>query len=117
VFTNSLIHQEAALTQLLAGGIGLADRGTEFLSSNQQRLVRWIRGIGGFVDVLYDNRRAGITDAMTVNLALGHNLPNIVKQGFLHSDALFATDLPAYYGGGDRPSYRTSFGSMVGGDQ
>jgi phospholipid/cholesterol/gamma-HCH transport system substrate-binding protein len=117
VFTNSLIHQEAALTQLLAGGIELADTGTEFLSSNQQRLVRWIRGIGGFVDVLYDNRRAGITDAMTVNMALGTNLPNVLRAGFLQADALVATDLPPYYDGGDRPSYRTSFGSMVGGDR
>ncbi len=117
VFTNSLIHQEAALTTLLAGGIDLADSGTAFLSRNQQRLIRWIRGIGGFVDVLYDNRRAGITDAMTVNMALGYNLPRTVRAGFIKSDSLVATDLPPYYGAGDRPSYRTSFGSMVGGDQ
>ena len=27
--------------------------------------------MGGFIDILYDNRRAGITDAMTINIALG----------------------------------------------
>ena len=117
VFTNSLIQQEAALTTLLTGGIDLADASTEFLSSNQQRLVRWIRGMGGFVDVLYDNRRAGITDAMTINMVLGTKLPPVIRNGFVQTEGTLNTDLPPYYGGGDRPSYRTSFGSMVGGDQ
>ena len=117
VFTNSLIQQEAALTALITGGTELAGTSTEFLSRNQERLVRWIRGIGGFVDILYDNRRAGITDAMTMNIALGNELPSIVKEGFIQSDSLINTDLPPYYGSGDRPSYRTSFGSMLGGGQ
>ncbi len=43
--------------------------------------------------------------------------PTSSRRASSHSDALFATDLPPYYGGGDRPSYRTSFGSLVGGDQ
>lgn len=117
VFTNSLINQEAALTALISGGTELAETSTEFLSRNEQRLVRWIRGMGGFVDILYDNRRAGITDAMTINIALGNKLPTIVKEGFLQADSLLNSDLPPYYGGGDRPSYRTSFGSMVGADR
>ena len=116
-FLDSLVRQEAALTSLLTGGTELADVADEFLSRNQERLVRWIRGTGGFVDVLYDNRRAGITDAMTINMALGQKLPTIVKQGFIRADSLLHTDLPAYYGSGDRPSFRTSFGAMVGGGQ
>ncbi|MDZ5620504.1 MCE family protein [Nocardioides sp. HM23] len=114
VFTNSLINQEAAITSLITGGTELAGTSTEFLSRNQQRLVRWIRGMGGFVDILYDNRRAGITDAMTLNIILGNKLPTVVKEGFLQADSLLDTDLPPYYGSGDRPSY-ASFGSMVGG--
>ncbi|WP_188113555.1 MCE family protein [Nocardioides humilatus] len=117
VFLNSLVRQEASLTSLIAGGTDLADVANEFLSRNQQRLVRWINGTGGFVDVLYDNRRVGITDAISVNLALGKLLPTTVRHGFVHSDITLNTDLPAYYGSGDRPSYRTSFGSMVGGTQ
>ena len=39
--------------------------------------------MGGFVDVLYDNRRAGITDAMTINMALGKALPSVIKEGFI----------------------------------
>jgi virulence factor Mce-like protein len=116
VFTNSLIQQEAALTALIAGGTRLAETSTAFFGDNQQRLVRWIRGMGGFIDILYDNRRAGITDAMTVNIALGNQLPGVVEHGYIDADATLNTDLPPYYGGGDRPSYRTSFGSMVGGN-
>jgi phospholipid/cholesterol/gamma-HCH transport system substrate-binding protein len=116
-FLNSLVRQEAAFTTLLTGGTELADLADGFLSRNQERLVRWIRGTGGFVDILYDNRRAGITDAMTINIALGQKLPTIVKEGFIRADSLLNTDLPAYYGPGDRPSFRTSFGSMVGGAQ
>lgn len=115
VFGNSLIQQEAALTAMLTGGARLAERSSGFLSRNERRLVRWIRGIGGFVDILYDNRRAGITDAITINAALGRALPTVIKEGFIQSDAVINTDLPPYYGPGDRPSYRTSFGSMVGG--
>ncbi len=115
VFTNSLIHQEAAITALITGGTQLATASTEFLSRNERRLVRWIRGMGGFIDILYDNRRAGITDAMTINIALGNKLPTIIKEGFIQADALLDSDLPPYYGSGDRPSYRTSFGAMVGG--
>lgn len=115
VFTNSLIDQEAALTTLITGSTRLADTSTDFLTRNEQRLVRWIRGMGGFIDVLYDNRRVGITDAMTINLALGNEVPGVVKEGFIETDATLTTGLPDYYGGGDRPSYRTSFGSMVGG--
>ena len=110
VFTNSLIHQEAALTTLLTGGIDLAGASTEFLSANQQRLVRWIRGTGSFVDVLYDNRRAGITDAMTINLAVGGELPTVIKEGFIQSEGGFHPELPPYYGRDDRPT----FSSMVG---
>jgi phospholipid/cholesterol/gamma-HCH transport system substrate-binding protein len=111
VFTNSLIHQEAALTALLTGGIQLADDSYDFLSRNEQRLLRFIRGTGSFVDVLYDNRRAGITDAMTINMAIGRALPSVIRQGFIESDAVFRGDLPeGYYGEDDRPS----FASMVG---
>jgi virulence factor Mce-like protein len=110
VFTNSLIHQEAALTALVTGGTRLAETSTAFLGDNQQRLVRWIRGMGSFIDVLYDNRRVGITDAMTINIAIGDALPSIVTHGFLDTDGILRTDLPDYYGRGDRPS----FASMVG---
>ncbi|WP_183093376.1 MCE family protein [Nocardioides stalactiti] len=117
VFLNSLIRQEAALTALITGGTELADMADDFLSHNQQRLVRWIRGTGGFIDILYDNRRAGFTDAITLNMALGDLVPAAIREGFVKAEATLTTGLPDYYGAGDRPSFRTGFSSMVGGTQ
>lgn len=117
VFLRSLVRQEAALTALITGGTELAEVSDHFLRSNQQRLVRWIRGTGSFIDVLYDNRRAGITDAISLNSALGTAIPPAIDGGFIRTDATLRTDRPDYYDGGDHPSYRTSFGSLVGGAQ
>ncbi|KAA1429110.1 MCE family protein [Nocardioides antri] len=113
VFLDSLVRQEAALTSLIAGGTDLANTARRFLSEHEQRLVRWIRGTGGYIDILYDNRRAGITDAISINLALGNTLPRIVREGFVQADAVINTDLPSYYGPGNRPAY--AFSSIVGG--
>ena len=107
---RSMVRQEAALISLVVGGTDLADSAAGFLERNEQRLVRWIRGTGTFVDVLYDHRRVGITDAMTVNLALGARLPTAVERGFVRTDGVFRSDLPDYY----RPGDRASFASMVG---
>ncbi len=83
----------------------------DFLSRNEQRLLRWIRGTGSFVDVLYDNRRAGITGAMTINMAIGKALPSVVRHGFIESDGVFRGDLPeGYYGVDDRPSFASKVG-------
>jgi phospholipid/cholesterol/gamma-HCH transport system substrate-binding protein len=111
VFLDSLVRQEAALTSLITGGTGLAEAANGFLSRNRPELVAFIRGAGGLVDVLYDNRRAGITDAMTMNIVLGDLLPRAVRHGFQKTDGILATDLPPYYGPDDRPTY--GFRSMV----
>ncbi|WP_183093369.1 MCE family protein [Nocardioides stalactiti] len=109
VFLSSLVRQEAAVTALVTGATQLADRADAFLSANQRRLVRWIRGTGTFIDVLYDYRRLGITDAVTINLALGGRLPTAIREGFIRSESIFRNELPEYYGRADRPS----FGTMV----
>lgn len=97
VFLDSLITQEAALTSLLTGGTELAATSTRFLDRNQRDLVRWINDAGALVDALYDNRRAGITDAISVNLALGESLPASVRNGFVEVDGVLRTSLPEYY--------------------
>ena len=118
VFLNTIVTQEAALTSLISGGTALADTAQQFLSRNQRDLVAWINGTGRFVDVLYDNRRAGITDAVTVNLAAGRVLDAAVEHGFANVQLYLRTDLPAYYSSG--PSYArssTGLAAMVGGAQ
>ncbi|MEZ0580811.1 MCE family protein [Nocardioides sp. MH1] len=109
-FLGDLVRQEAAVTSLIAGGTDLANVSSDFLDANQQRLVRWIRGTGTFVDVLYDNRRVGITDAITLNLRIGRKLPTTIDDGQLRTVAWLRFDQPDYYGEGDRPT----FASLVG---
>jgi virulence factor Mce-like protein len=109
VFTGSLIRQEAALTTLVVGGARFATTSTSFLSRNQRRLVAFIRGTGGLVDVVYDNRHAGITDAISVNIRVGNALPKAVVHGFLETDTPggLRFDLPPYYTAADRPTLRS----------
>ena len=112
-FLNTVVTQEAALTSLVSGGTDLADTARGFLSRNQRDLVAWINDTGRFVDAIYDNRRAGITDAVTVNLAAGRVLGAAVSHGFIKVEANLRTDLPPYYS--TRPSYgRPSAASRAG---
>ena len=118
VFLDTVVTQEAALTSLISGGTDLAVTAQRFLSRNQRHLVRWINDTGGLVDVLYDNRRAGITDAITVNLTAGGRFEGVLENGYIRNDGVLRTTLPAYYGARDRPSYtparRTGISAMVG---
>lgn len=119
VFLDTIVTQEAALTSLISGGTDLAVTAQRFLSKNQRHLVSFINGFGGFVDVLYDNRQAGITDAMTVNLAAGRILDAAVEHGFVDVHATLRTSLPAYYGSGPQYARSTApsgagLGAMVG---
>lgn len=106
-FLATIVRKEAALNALIAGGTSLAETARGFLADNQQHLVDFINGSAVLVDALYDNRRAGITDAMTLNIALGREIPSALREGFLETDLYMRLDFPGYYGSGDRPSYRT----------
>lgn len=119
VFLDTVVTQEAALTSLLAGGTQLAITSREFMSKNQRNLVRWINNTGAFVDVLYDNRRAGITDAISINLVLGDTLARANDRGFLWVDANVQTGRPPYYSSGHSLAYATTQGmdAMVGDGQ
>lgn len=120
VFLRTVVTQEAALTSLVAGGTDLADTAEQFLTANQRDLVAWINDTGRFVDAIYDNRRAGITDAVTVNLGVGRVLHAAVEHGFAKTDGVLRTDLPPYYA--SQPTYARSTGpsdaglsAMIGG--
>ncbi|HWJ83648.1 MAG TPA: MCE family protein [Nocardioides sp.] len=108
VFLHTVVTQEAALTSLISGGTALAETADRFLTRNQRDLVAWINDTGRFVDAIYDNRRAGITDAVTVNLAAGRVLQAAVDHGFVKTDGVMRTDLPPYYA--SRPTYARSTG-------
>ena len=114
VTLHTIVTQEASLTALITGGTNLARISTGFLDKNQRDLVRFIDGAAVLLDAVYDNRRAGITDALAVNLALGRTLPTTVREGFVRTDGTLRLSPPPYYGSGQRPTYRTGSSDAAG---
>jgi virulence factor Mce-like protein len=119
VFLDSLVSQEAQLTTLITGGTSLATTSRRFLRTNQRDIVRFVNDSAVLVDALYDNRRSGITDAVTENIRLGRTLPGAIENGYVRVDGNlrlnFAGDLD-YYGSDARPSYgRAALGALTGG--
>ncbi len=107
VTLHTIVTQEAAITALISGGTNLAKTSSEFLKKNEKNLVDFINGSAVLLDAVYDNRKAGITDALAVNILLGKNLPSAVREGFVRTDGTLRLSPPPYYTSGQQPSYRT----------
>ncbi|KRA37241.1 MULTISPECIES: MCE family protein [unclassified Nocardioides] len=114
VTLNTIVTQEAALTALIAGGTTLARTSRGFLQKNEKDLVRFIDGAASLLDAVYDNRKAGITDAIAINVALGKTVPTTVREGFVRTDGTIRLSPPPYYGSGQRPTYRTGSTDRAG---
>lgn len=119
VFLDVLVSQEAQLTTLIASATSLTVTSRKFLRANKDDLVKFINDSAVLVDALFDNRKAGITDAITENIRLGRTLPTVVDGAWVKVDGTltlnFGGDL-TYYGSGQRPSYRqATIGSLGGG--
>jgi phospholipid/cholesterol/gamma-HCH transport system substrate-binding protein len=114
VTMHTIVTQEAAITALISGGTDLARTATGFLQENQRNLVRFINGSAALLDAVHDNRRAGITDALAINIALGRTLPSAVKEGFVKTDGVMKFSVPPYYRASQRPRYRTTGTSEAG---
>lgn len=113
VTMNTIVAQEAAFTALISGGTTLARTSSAFLAKNQRNLVRFINGSAVLLDAVHDNRQAGITDAIAINIALGTTLPEAVREGFVKTDGTIKLSAPPYYR--SKPSFRTSaagFGAL-----
>ncbi|GAA4805239.1 MCE family protein [Nocardioides caeni] len=121
VTLNTIVKQQASLTALITGGTRLARTSSAFLASNQQDLIDFINGSGSLLDAVYDNRKAGITDAIAINLALGNRLPSVIREGFVKTEGVLRLSAPDYYQPTQRPRYRTGsvdeagFGAIAGG--
>ncbi|GAA3651604.1 hypothetical protein GCM10022237_09340 [Nocardioides ginsengisoli] len=111
---HTIVTQEASLTALITGGTNLARSSRVFLENNQRKLVAFINGAAVLLDAVYDNRQAGITDALAMNIALGRTLPSAVREGFVKTDGTLRLSPPPYYGSGQRPTYRTGSSDRAG---
>lgn len=105
VTLHTIATQQAAITALISGGTALSRTATAFLSSNQRRLVRFIDNGAILTDILYDNRRAGISGAIATNISVGRVVPTAIREGFIRADAILQTVAPEFYTAADRPRY------------
>jgi virulence factor Mce-like protein len=105
VTLHTIATQEAAITALISGGTTLSRTSTDFLSTNQRALVRFVDNGALLTDILYDNRRAGISGAISTNIAVGRVVPSAIREGFIRSDAIIQMVAPAFYTAADRPRY------------
>ncbi|GAA3520092.1 MCE family protein [Nocardioides daeguensis] len=107
VTLHTIVTQEAAITALISGGTNLAKTSRAFLAENEKDLVDFINGSAVLLDAVYDNRKAGITDALATNILLGTNLPQAARGGFVQTDGTLRLSPPPYYTSGQQPVYRT----------
>lgn len=114
VTMNTIVTQQASLTALLSGGTTLARTARSFLDENERDLVRFIDGSAVLVDAVHDNRKAGITDALAINIALGRTLPSTIREGFVRTDGTLRLSPPPYYTSSQRPRFRPSGSSDAG---
>lgn len=105
VTLDTVVQQRAAISAIITGGTTLVRQTRGFLDATERRAIRMLDNGVLLLDVLYDNRRAGITDAISTNLLLGRELPTIVKEGFLQAEGPLRTTEPPYYTAADRPSF------------
>lgn len=123
VTLTTIVTQQASITALITGGTRLARTSSGFLDRNQQDLIDFINGSGALLDAVHDNRRAGISDAVAINLALGQRLPSVVREGFVTTDGVLRLSAPDYYSPAQRPRYRAGsvdpagFAAITGGDR
>ena len=105
VALDTLVRQRDDLEAMLRNATGLARAGDAFLAQNTEQLTRFVQNGYRLIDAVYDNRRAGITDALRANQRIGAIVDAAVDQGYLKVDAHLRLTAPGYYGTGDRPSY------------
>jgi virulence factor Mce-like protein len=105
VTLHTIATQQAAITALISGGTALSRASTDFLTRNQRDLVRFIDNGARLTDVLYDNRRAGISGALTTNIAVGRVVPTAIREGVIRADAFIQMVAPEFYTPADRPHY------------
>jgi virulence factor Mce-like protein len=103
VTLSTIVAQQAAIRTIIVGGTGLVRTSTAFLNENRANAVRVINDGGILLDALYDNRRAGISGAIGLNVLLGQKLTSILNHGFADTDAQMRSDAPPYYTAADRP--------------
>ncbi len=113
VTLDTIVQRRASIAALITGGTALARQATDLLDENIRDAVRMLDNGAILLDILYDNRRQGITESILTNIRLGKVVPTAVREGFLRADSSLSGNTPGFYTRADRPDYGPS-GSMRG---
>jgi len=113
VTLETVVRRRASIAALITGGTSLVRQADDLLDDNLRAAVRALDNGAILLDILYDNRRQGITESIRTNIRLGKIFPTAIKEGFLRADSTLSGNTPAFYTRADRPDYGPS-GSLRG---
>lgn len=116
VTARTIVDQKAALTTAITGGTALTSQANSVLRANSPGLIRFIQNSAVLLDVVYANRRAGITGAIMTNRMLNAKLSTVVKNGYLNAATSFLLNVPPYYTSADCPQFGVAKGGNCTGN-
>lgn len=112
VTARTIVEQKAQITRLISGGTSLARVSGKFLRENEQNIIRFLKNAVVMLDVIYDNRHRGITEAFAANRLINNKLATAVEdpngdgnEGFIRTLITVDMSPPADYRG-QCPSYQ-----------
>ncbi|MGA8256210.1 MAG: MCE family protein [Nocardioides sp.] len=108
VTLETVVQRQASIAALITGGTTLVGQAEDLLDDNLRAALRTLDNGAILLDILYDNRRQGITEGIRSNIRLGKIFPTAIREGFLRADSTLSGDTPAFYGRADRPDYGPS---------
>lgn len=105
VTARTIVEKQASLATLISGGATLTARANALLADNRAALVRLVDNSAILLDVVYQNRHAGISGAIRTNRTLAAKLATVVRHGYVNSTTSFELDVPPYYTAADCPRF------------
>lgn len=113
VAARTIVEQRAQIARLISGGTSLSRVSGKFLRDNERQIIRFLDNSVVLLDVIYDNRRVGITEALATNRYIHGKLQSLYADPNGNDDNGFARTLirldmtpPEAYDSGDCPSYQ-----------
>jgi phospholipid/cholesterol/gamma-HCH transport system substrate-binding protein len=114
---RTVVSEKAAIATVILGATALTTQADAFLRANSSGLIRFIQNSAVLLDVLHDNRKAGISGAISTNSMLAAKIATIVHHGFIDAVTTFLLDVPPYYTAADCPRIGAARGDNCGGGQ
>lgn len=113
VTARTVVEQKAQIARLISGGTSLSRVSGKFLGANEEQIIRFLDNSVALLDAVYDNRHAGITQALATNRYVNNKLREAHADpdrdgahGFIRTLIRLDLSPPPAYDSGDCPSYQ-----------